>query len=165
MKKTLLASASMLALMLASAASAATVTWTGPSDFDDELIAFTGFSASQITGITGGGYGHNHGDLSVVFGLELELDGVWTSVSTATIDGHDHVLAEIFVPSITFTTATVTGLRLLNTPQTGNGFHGFADSLSPTVFEFDTAATTPEPGTVSMLVAGLGLIAFRRFKK
>ncbi len=162
--------ASVLALMTAASASA-DVVWAGPSDGDSSSpmeTTFAGFTANQIVGITGGGYLHDHGN-PTTFQLQLLLNGTYTTVAsfTSTGDYVDRLLMNAFGPApISFASSTVTGIRLLDTPEVGNGYHGmYGSNLASGDTTFQFASAVPEPGTVSMLGAGLGLLVYRRFRK
>jgi hypothetical protein len=130
-------------LMLATAqALAATnsVTWSGPGDFDDETITFPGFVANKLESITGPGIFHNHGDTSVIYYIQIQLNGVWTQIfSDQPSDGGiDYNLSDISTP-IMFPTGTVTGIRVFVSVVVGNAFHSFM----PT-FNFDQGAGTEQ---------------------
>src|SRR5437764_1091217 len=99
MKHSLVAVAAVaLALCGAGKASATfNVSWganSGLTDGDNMSISFTGFTAGQLTSITGLGYSHNHGTLAALFGIDIHLNGVWTTIKTWTQDTADHVLSE-----------------------------------------------------------------------
>ena len=164
MKKIARAGALSFLLVCASlTASAATVNWTGPSDFDDGTgIAFPGFVANQLASINQDtAYMHNHGDTSVVFGLEIELDGNWVTIATfQPPDGFDYGIGAF--GTATFATGTVTGLRFTESSLVANGFHGFDSDAS---FTFDASAV-PEPGSFALLgLGGTALAVIRRRKK
>jgi hypothetical protein len=93
---------------------------------------------------------HNHGDLNVVFTLDLELDGVWQTVTSLQADNNDHPISD-FAPA-SFTPGILTGIRFTDTPTVGNGYHSFTETVS---FTFsDTPSGVPEPGTVGLMAMG-----------
>ncbi len=140
-----------------------TVTWNGPSDGDFPAYAsifpateinFAGFQANTLTSITGPGYAHNHGDTNVVFTIDLNINGTWTTIDSYTLDTNDHLLSERTTGGpINFSGGTITGIRLTDVPAVGFGYH----NLTSTEFNFDTTASAvPEPTTMAML----GMAAF-----
>lgn len=150
---------------------AASVTWgsesfTGvqnaynSSNFDDAYISFSGILTNEITGITGTGFYHNHGDLSDIFAMDVLLDGVWTNVwSDQPSSNIAYYLSGIATP-ITFATGLVTGIRLSVINGTVNqGFH----SMDQTTFTFADVSPVPLPASLPLLFGALALgLSMRR---
>jgi hypothetical protein len=127
-------------------------------------ITFAGFTADQLTSISGGGYSHNHGILGTVFGIDLRIDGVWQNIHIWSHDGFDHLLSERTIGGpIAFAAGVVDGIRLTDVPIIGNAFHGMNGSyLDPgdTVFTFDVAqAAVPEPAQLLIWGVVIGMSA------
>ncbi len=124
-------------------------------------ISVAPIQANVLQSISGGGYSHNHGDLSVLFGLDLRINGVWTNVLSWTQDSADHLLSHRTSGGpITFAGGTVDGIRLTDNPSVGNAYHGmFGSSYASgvTTFTFDSVTSAvPEPATLASL--GLGVV-------
>jgi hypothetical protein len=138
------------------------VPWTGPNDGDNISITFAGFTADELTSITGGGYAHNHGALVTLFEIELRIDGIWQSIEVWSQDGFDHLLSERTSGGpIAFPSGVVDGIRLNDFPTVGNAYHEmYGGSLdpAPTVFTFDVAqAAVPEPAQFLIWATIIGL--------
>ena len=136
-------------LAIAGNASAALVSWTGSSDFNDATILFAGFTANRLTGISGPGLYHNHGGTTTVY-LDIRLDGAWTNLFSSFVNDNSvsHLLSNIPTP-IDFTTGIVDGLRLTSNPNINQTYHSLTRH---TKFEFETV---PEPASLVLLALGL----------
>jgi hypothetical protein len=159
---------SMSAFQPASQAEAATVvTWGAPAldDFDSEQLTFPGFTANALTLISGPGFYQDGGE-DRTFSLELELDGVWTTVGSSDPSGglfSHELLSDINTPKF-FTSATVTGIGFF----VDGGAVGFAfNDLSGTQFTFDTLAVTetPLPAPLILFGSGLGMLGLFGWRK
>jgi hypothetical protein len=148
----------MSALQPASRVEAATVvTWGSPAldDFDSEQLTFPGFTANALTLITGPGF-YQDGGLNRTFSLELELDGVWTTVGSSDPSGglFSHELLSDIDPPLIFASGIVTGLGFF----VDGGPVNFAfNDLSGTEFTFDTLAVTETPLPAPLILFGSGL--------
>ncbi len=149
------------------------VGWTasgGIDDGDNIAISFAPFSADTLSGITGPGYLHNHGNSGAVFTLDLHVNGSWITIWSGTgFDGSDHPLANTIPTPISFAGGNVDGIRLTDNPTVGNGYHAMNNfGRGPdTVFAFGTRGTTaqpvPEPSSLAMCgIAACVIGAVRR---
>ena len=166
--KLVLASTALFALgVLSTSAQSQSMVWLGPTDGDtiDMFFSFPGFVADHLDSITGPGYAHNHGGLATVFTIDLLIDGSYQTVDTYSLpDSSSHPLSER--GPISFSSGLITGIRLTDTPDVGNGYHGFDSGIgNDTVFNFRSQAT-PEPGSFALLsglaVTGAGFFLKRR---
>jgi hypothetical protein len=138
------------------------VPWTGPGDGDNISITFAGFTADELTSITGGGYAHNHGNPVTLFSIELRIDGVWQNIEAWFQDGLDHLLSERTSGGpIAFSSGVVDGIRLFNFPNVNDAYHSMYGSPldpAPTVFTFNAAqAAVPEPAQFLIWATIIGL--------
>lgn len=142
--------------------SATNISWLGEfgaSTFDIDEITFGGFYANELVSV-GGGLFHTHspGSVTVEFNLELELNGSWTSVFTATTDST--TLLSSILTNIMFPAATVTGIRMSGTPFQSQSLH----VGSATIFTFDVSPV-PIPAALPLFataLAGAGVLRWRR---
>jgi hypothetical protein len=187
MKLPTILSSLVLALGLTCSASAVTINWNGSTDFNDNTITFSGFTANTLTDITGSGTLSSGRNVGLVTGyLDLYINGSWVNIWSGSVDDDWHTanpssisLASILTP-ITFTSGTITGLRLTSNPNgdvhDGNGYNyndvGGWNCQSDTSFIFNTVTSntpiipTPDAGSSIVLLgsalAALGFIARRR---
>jgi hypothetical protein len=172
--------AAVTCFALPSAGHASTVvTWNGSDSFNgttapsgSDFITFTGFTANQLTGISGDGTyeAAGSGTTSTTFNLWLDLNGTWTSIeSWVTSDNHEQDLSGISLPK-NFASATITGIALTANPSgTGDdpSFDNFrGEESGHEQFTFNTVATTPIPGAFalfgSVLFGGIGVSTWRK---
>jgi len=159
---------------LSGTAHATSVDWTasgGGSDFDTYTIAFVGFTANTLDGVTDGvatqGYWHNHDNgTPIAATLEVRVDGGWQQIwSAVTINTSytpgDNVMPDL-ISNISFSGGVVDGLRLNAYQDITVAFH----HQNGMVYNFsNNIAHTPEPSTIVLLGSGLvGLIGYRMRK-
>jgi hypothetical protein len=110
-----------MAFAVSSGASASTtVTWTGSSSFNDASVTFAGFTANQLTGIGGSGTYDGVFWQPTSFSLLIDLNGAWTDVldwSVAKYDNNNYSLSSLLTSPISFSTGTVTGIKLTSAPD------------------------------------------------
>lgn len=111
---------------------AATVTWTGPNNFNDASITFAPITANQLTSVTGDGRYEGccsgfftlhpltfHPAVPTTFSILLEEGaGNWVQISSwnYTPDEISKSLSSLFPPAITFPKVTFTRIELFSTP-------------------------------------------------
>lgn len=158
------------------------VTWNGADSFNGTTagsggddITFAGFTANQLTLISGTGTyeaSTSHGSpVNTTFDLWLDLNGTWTVVDTwQTNATTEQLLSQLSTP-FDFTTSTVTGIALTATPHgseddpTFDNFysgwfwddHGNGESF--TFNDRSGVGQTPVPAALPLLASGLGMIA------
>ena len=112
-------------------------------------LCLPGTTANTITAV-GTGYEHNHGNLGVVFSLDVLLNSVWTNVYSRTQDANNtsHTLASF--GTFNFAQGSVTGIRLGANPVVGNAYH----SMGSEQFVFGNSAVTPEGSSLAMIALG-----------
>jgi hypothetical protein len=149
---------------------AASVTWGSESftgvqnaansdNFDVGYISFSGILSNEITGITGTGIYHNHGDLSDVFAMDVLLDGVWTNVWSDQPTSSGSIYLSSIATPITFATGLVTGIRLgVINGSVNQGFH----YMGQTTFTFAEVSPVPLPASLPLLFGALALGLFLR---
>ncbi len=168
------------AIATANCAQASTVVdWSGQDSFTTDRITFTGFTANQLSSIAGDGtytsssY-FNYSTRSEVpvdttFSLELRLNGIWTTVSTWTLDSLNNVELSTLTTPINFATSTVSGIELTATPDDyGNNYNDMNLSLfqdcgrdvEQETFTFNKVSTTPLPATLPLFAGGLGFVGY-----
>jgi hypothetical protein len=124
-------------------------------DFDNGTFMFTGFTANTFTGFTQPANSlnifHDHGNTSVVFTLNIHLDGNWVTIATTQANGSDVNISNFTNAPISFALGTVDGIQLLNNPGVFQAYHlqGGAEA------NFTTENATPEPGSLALLGSGL----------
>ena len=105
-----------------------TVGWSGDDSFSTDQVTFTGFSADQLSSISGDGTytSSSFFDLfgcgcnvavNTTFDLELRLNGVWTTVATWTLDSLSSINLSSVTTPINFATSLVSGIELTATPN------------------------------------------------
>lgn len=178
--------AAMTCVALPSGGYASTVvTWNGSDSFNGttvglgDEITFTGFTASQLTLVTGDGqYEGSSSSSTTNFSLWLDLNGTWTSIeSWSTNDNTLRDLSAAFTLPKNFASATVTGIALTAAPADGGNDTNFQSFINmsceddrctsnPELFTFNSVTTTPLPGALalfgSVLFGGLGVSTWRR---
>ena len=122
-------------------------------DFDNGTFTFTPFTADTFTGFTQDAalnIFHDHGNSSVVFTLDIRVDGNWITLQTNTNVGSQNI-SNFTTGPISFAFGTVDALRLLDTPVVGQGYHlqGLTEA------NFTTVNATPEPGSLALMGSGL----------
>lgn len=148
------------ALFCASQAGATPVAWTGPSDGDTGgmVITFAGLSADTLT--VSGGYMHDHGS-PTTFGIDLRIDGIWTTVTSFLSTGSLDDGLQAFGGPISFSAGIVDGISFTDTPSVFNGYHCMGSDCGYGATSIDLSVTAvPEPETYAMLLAGLGLLGY-----
>ncbi len=180
------AALSALALCASSAAHASVVeSWTGSNAFNNNFntITFSGFTANQLTLITGAGTYEasttgfpNFTPVSTTFTLQLDLNNTWTTVDTwTTINTNEQLLSNLSVP-MNFSLGTVTGIKLSANPAgsfldpTYNNFNSFNWTdwqQEQEQFTFNDVTSTPLPATLPLFAGGLGFVGYltRRRKR
>ena len=184
----LAAALSAVAICMMSSAHASTViSWNGSDSFNGttvgsgDRITFAGFTANQLTLITGNGTyeasTHNGNGVTTTFNLFLDLNGTWTSVDTwTTSDAHEQLLSGLSMP-VNFASSTVTGIALTASPAGSDddpsfdSFKNWGDDdeggNNPEKFTFNSITATPLPATLPLFAGGLGFVGYltRRRKK
>ena len=176
-----------LAIGAANQAQASTVVnWSGDNNFTTDQITFAGFTANQLTSISGDGTYTSSSFFNFItfqeqavdttFNLELKLNGTWTTVATWTLDSLSNVNLSSVTTPINFTTSTVSGIELTASPDF---FGSNYDNMNFTVFQdrhldqeqeaftFNNVSATPLPATLPLFAGGLGFVGYltRRRKK
>lgn len=149
------ACAALLASMaIATQASANDYIWFGPTDFDDIGIAqnFAGVQADTLN-FSGFGFAHSHGDL-VNFSVQLELNGVATSVYNQDLNGGAAQNLGAIGP-ISFASSIVTGIGFGCTDCSFNTFHGMGEE-GFSLTQNGPVGGAPEPTSWAIMLAGFG---------
>ena len=176
-----------LAMGVANQAQASTVVhWSGDNSFTTDQITFAGFTANQLTSISGDGtytsssffniFTFSQQAVDTTFNLELKLNGTWTTVATWNLDSLSNVNLSSVTTPINFTTGTVSGIELTASPDfLGSNY----DNMNFTVFQdrhldqeqeaftFNNVSATPLPATLPLFAGGLGFVGYltRRRRK
>src|SRR5665213_912 len=180
-------SAVAICFAITTGAQAATVTenWNDDDSFNSsDSTTFSGFTANQLTSISGTGTYEasedNHGHaVSTNFELLLDLNGIWTDVFNWTSTNTSEQLLSGLSTPINFASSTVSGIKLTASPSgdyddpTFDNFYHFqscrgdCDPYIGEAFTFNNVAATPLPAALPLFAGGLGLVGFlsRRKKK
>jgi hypothetical protein len=164
-----------------------TVGWNGDDSFSTDQVTFTGFSADQLSSISGDGTytSSSFFDLfgcgcnvpvNTTFDLELRLNGVWTTVATWTLDSLSSINLSSVTTPINFATSLVSGIELTATPNLLGDNYNDMDFLTfgrngiqsnEEDFTFNTVSSTPLPAALPLFAGGLGMIGLigRRKKR
>jgi hypothetical protein len=176
---TLSAVAICFAVTTGAEAATVTVNWSGDDSFNSsDSSTFSGFTANQLTSITGTGTYEasedNHGHaVSTTFELLLKLNGIWTDVLNWTSTNTSEQLLSGLSTPVNFASSTVSGIELTASPSgeddpTFDNFYHFShDQDIGEAFTFNNVAATPLPAALPLFAGGLGLVGFlsRRKKK
>ena len=166
----LVAGAAMAFAVSSGASASTTVTWDGYSSFNDDSITFAGFTANQLTSIGGPGTYDGVGYQSTTFSLLIDLNGSWADIKDWTVAKNNYSnysLSSLLAGPISFSTGTVTGIKLTSNPDGSffdpnyNGFvswclfdceHGDAETFTFTNASIGGGGegTTPLPAAVWM---------------
>lgn len=153
-----LAATIAVSFAFATGASAATVNWSGPGNFNAAAIMFTGFNADQLDSYSGQGWFHGHGANQTMF-LDVRLNGAWTQIfsasSTDNIKTANNSL-DTLISNVGFAGGFVDGIRLRSQLSVNQSFHGFGPR---DIFTF-SVSTVPLPAALPLLAGVLGLFGF-----
>ncbi len=154
-----LAAVSVVALGVASQpAVAATINWTGPSDFDSAAQTFGAVNANSLTfdvnpsAWLGSGYFHDHGN-GAQFTISAVINGVSTLIYSSGAVSGDLPLHTL--GTINFATGSVTGISLNPTQGVGYAFHDFQQGQTFTLGL--VAGGVPEPSAWALMILGFGV--------
>ena len=174
---------SVTALCFCSGAQASIVDWNGQDSFNNSSnsIAFTPFTADQLTSISGPGtyeasvnrYGQG---VSTTFTLAIDLNSIWTTIDTwTTSDTNEQLLSDLSTP-LDFATGLVSGIKLSENPAGSDGDPTYSNFNSfdywdwqseQEQFTFNNVSSTPLPATLPLFgsVIGAGFLGLRRRRK
>jgi len=139
-----------------------TATDVGPNDFNNASMSFvgSGFMANALVSINDDGTPeaqsdalvHSHNANPVNWNMDLLLNGVWTTVLAGATSSTFFIADNGLTAG--FATGLVEGVRFQSLPGQNQSFHSFGGASL-------TFNAVPEPGSLTLLGAGLAFVSQR----